>query len=112
MRRRCLFKSYAAGFMRERFMSLPYLLEALHNREDEKVLRFVRLHLGDGNEETGRREINKSWIEAMKVILSQQADAEIDSNLVSAVSESSDATKALLFFHLHFSLIRRSGEWI
>src|SRR5882757_6116817 len=47
-----------------RSMSVPYLKEAAAAGEMEKLIRFVRLHLGDGNEEVGRKEIDKSWIEA------------------------------------------------
>ena len=29
----------------------------------------MRLHLGDGNEEAGRREIDAAWVEALKPLL-------------------------------------------
>jgi hypothetical protein len=50
-------------------MSVPYLRDAAAAGDTEKLSRFVRLHLGDGNEEVGRREIDKSWIEAAKILL-------------------------------------------
>jgi hypothetical protein len=42
-------------------LSDAYLKEALANGEAEKLIRFVRLHLGDGDEAAGRREIDKAW---------------------------------------------------
>src|SRR5215472_8611940 len=50
-------------------MSVPYLREALQFGDSEKLIRFVRLHLGDGNEDVGRKEIDKSWMEALKILL-------------------------------------------
>ncbi len=41
-------------------MSLPYLKEAAAAGDTEKLIRFVRLHLGDDNEATGKKEIDKS----------------------------------------------------
>jgi hypothetical protein len=49
-------------------MSVPFLREAVEAGANDKLIRFVRLHLGDGNEEVGKREIDKSWIEAVKVL--------------------------------------------
>jgi hypothetical protein len=34
-------------------MSVPYLRDAVKDRDSEKLIRFVRLHLGDGNENVG-----------------------------------------------------------
>jgi hypothetical protein len=50
-------------------MSVPYLREAVKDGDSEKLIRFVRLHLGDGNEKVGRKEIDKSWTEALKILL-------------------------------------------
>ena len=33
----------------------------------DKLIQFARLHLGDGNEEVGGKQIHKSWVEAFKV---------------------------------------------
>jgi hypothetical protein len=44
-------------------MSVSYLREAVKDGDSEKLIRFVRLHLGDGNENVGRKEVEKSWIE-------------------------------------------------
>jgi hypothetical protein len=90
-------------------MSVPFLQEAVKAGEPDQLLRFVRLHLGDGNEETGRREIDKSWIEAVKILLKYQPANE---EFISQVMQQDDSTLALLYFHLHFHLIRKSGEWI
>jgi hypothetical protein len=90
-------------------MSVPYLRDAAAANETSKLIRFVRLHLGDGNEEVGRREIEKSWTEALKVLLRY---GPADSALIEETMKADDSTLALLFFHLHFHLIRKSGEWI
>ena len=50
-------------------MSLRYLKDAVATGDQEKLIRYVRLHLGDGNEEAGRREIDKAWIEALTPLL-------------------------------------------
>jgi hypothetical protein len=31
-------------------MSVPYLREAAHSGDSERLIRFVRIHLSDGNE--------------------------------------------------------------
>ena len=90
-------------------MSVPYLKEAVANGELEKVIRFVRLHLGDGNEEVGRKEIEKSWIEATKILLRYEP---VDRTFLDRVLEADDSTLALLYYRLHFHLIRKSGDWI
>ncbi|MGD0182337.1 MAG: hypothetical protein ABSC15_21190 [Terriglobales bacterium] len=56
-------------------MSVPYLREAVKDGDSEKLIRFVRLHLGDGNEKVGRKEIDKSWTEALKILLHDQEPA-------------------------------------
>lgn len=50
-------------------MSLQYLKDAAAAGDPEKLIRYVRLHFGDGNEEAGRREIDKAWVEALKPLL-------------------------------------------
>ncbi len=90
-------------------MSVPYLREAVASGDSEKLIRFVRLHLGDGNEEVGSKEINKSWIEALKILLRYENS---DLDFIQWVMEKDPSTLALLYFHLHFYLIRSSGEWI
>ena len=72
------------------------------------VLRALRQRSA-GNEETGRREIDKSWIEAVKILLKYQP---VNEEFISQVMQQDDSTLALLYFHLHFHLIRKSGEWI
>ena len=90
-------------------MSVPYLREAAANDELGKIVRFVRLHLGDGNEAVGREEIDRSWAEATKILLRYEPT---DRESIASVLEKDEATLALLFFHLHFYLIRKSGRWI
>lgn len=90
-------------------MSVSYLKEAAAAGETEKLLRFVRLHVGDGNEEVGKKELNKSWVEAIKILLREE---QADYDLIESVMAREEATLALLYFHLHFYLVRKSGEWI
>lgn len=93
----------------EKKMSVPYLREAVSNGELDKLIRFVRLHLGDGNENVGKKEIDKSWIEALKILL---RDQEPDRDFIEQIMDKDPSTLALLYFHLHFYFIRNSGEWI
>lgn len=91
-------------------MSLPYLKEAIENGDNEKLIRYVRLHFGDGNEKAGRKEIDKSWIEALKLLLdTPETDREF---IFQTLDEKDPATLAHLFFHLHFYFLKRSGDWI
>jgi hypothetical protein len=90
-------------------VSVPYLREAVKDGDSEKLIRFVRLHLGDGNESVGRKEIDKSWIEALKILLNDQNS---DRDFVEHTMRKDPPTLALLYFHLHFYFIRNSGEWI
>jgi hypothetical protein len=90
-------------------MSVRHLRAAAELGENSALIRFVRLHLGDGNEEVGRKEIDKSWMEALKILLLNQP---ADEAFIAEVMKMDDSTLALLYFHLHFHLIRKSGEWI
>ncbi|MBA3438760.1 MAG: hypothetical protein H0T92_02685 [Pyrinomonadaceae bacterium] len=91
-------------------MSLQYLKEAVAVGDTEKLIRYVRLHLGDGNEAAGRKEIDKAWVEALKLLLDvPETDREF---ILKTLAERDAATLAHLFFHLHFYLVQRSGEWI
>jgi len=90
-------------------MSVPYLKEAVQQNDNFKLIRFVRLHFGDGNDEIGRKEIDKSWVEALKVLLHYD---DVDQQYLDAVLRKDDATLAQLYFRLHFHFIRKSGEWI
>ncbi|MFN2454474.1 MAG: hypothetical protein ABR577_09660 [Pyrinomonadaceae bacterium] len=91
-------------------MSLEYLKEAVAANDTEKLIRYVRLHFGDGNEAMGRKEIDKAWIEALKPLLDVPAtDREF---IFQVLAEKDAATLAHLFFHLHFYFVQRSGEWI
>ncbi len=53
-------------------MSVAYLRGAVARGDLEKVIRFIRSHLGDGNEAVGKDEVDRSWIEAMKILLREE----------------------------------------
>lgn len=91
-------------------MSLKYLQEAVEAGDTEKLIRYVRLHLGDGDESAGRREIDKAWVEALKLLL-DVPDTNRES-ILKIVADTDAATLAHLYFHLHFYFVKRSGEWI
>jgi hypothetical protein len=91
-------------------MSLQYLKDAVANGDNETLIRYVRLHLGDGNEGAGRKEIDKAWVEALKPLLGLPP---VDREFIHETLRSKDpATLAHLFFDLHFYLVKHSGEWI
>lgn len=91
-------------------MSLTYLKEAVDAGDPEKLIRYVRVHLGDGNEEQGRKEIDKAWVEALKPLLDvPETDREF---ILKTIADKDAATLAHLYFHLHFYFVQRSGEWI
>ncbi len=91
-------------------MSLQYLKDAIKNNDTEKLIRYVRLHFGDGNEAEGRKEIDKAWIEALKPLLdTPPTDREF---ILKTIDDNDAATLAHLYFHLHFYFVKRSGEWI
>ena len=90
-------------------MSVPHLREAAAKDDVGQLVRFVRLHLGDGNEVVGKEEIDRSWAETIKILL---ADQPVDREFIARVLQQDEATLALLFYHLHFYFIRRSGRWI
>ncbi len=90
-------------------MSVAYLREAATAGDTEKLIRFVRLFVGDGNELIGKKELEKSWVEAIKILL---RDEPVDGDLLERVMAYDESTLALLYFRLHFFLVRKSGEWI
>jgi hypothetical protein len=91
-------------------MSVAYLKEALRTGDRQRLIRYVRLHLGDGDEAVGQKEIDKGWVEALKLLIDvPQTDREF---ILQTIATQSPATLAHLYFHLHFHLVRRSGEWI
>ena len=91
-------------------MSLAYLQAATDAGTSEALIRYVRLHFGDGNEQAGAREIDKAWCEALKVLL--EVPATDEEFIARTVAEQDPATLAHLFFRLHFYFAARSGEWI
>ncbi len=91
-------------------MSLKYLKEAIAANDTEKLIRYVRLHFGDGSEAAGRKEIDKAWVEALKLLLDlPPTDREF---ILQTLADRDAATLAHLFFHLHFYFVKRSGAWI
>ena len=91
-------------------MSLEYLNAAAAGGDTEALIRYVRLHVGDGDEAAGRREIDKAWVQALLPLLDLP---EVDREFVHDTLRTRDrATLAHLFFSLHFHLVRESGEWI
>lgn len=91
-------------------MSLDYLKAAVIAGDQEKLIRYVRLHLGDGDEAAGRREIDKAWVQALVPLLDMPP---VDRRFVLGTLADKDLpTLAHLFFSLHFHLVKLSGEWI
>lgn len=91
-------------------MSLKYLKQAVVDDDKEKLIRYVRLHFGDGNEAIGEKEIDKAWIEALKIMIEMpETDQEF---IFRTLNDQSAETLAHLFFHLHFYFAKHSGEWI
>lgn len=91
-------------------MSLAHLRAAVASGDDESLIRYVRLHVGDGDEAAGRREVDKAWVQALTVLLDM---GDVDRAFVLDTLRSRDrATLAHLFFSLHFYLVKESGEWI
>ena len=41
-------------------MSREHLKLAIESNDREKLIRYVRLHFGDGNEKVGEQEIDKA----------------------------------------------------
>ena len=92
------------------YVSLQYLKEAVAANDTEKLIRYVRLHFGDGNEAAGRKEIDKAWIEALKLLLDvPETDREF---IQDTLAHKDPATLAHLFFYLHFYFVKHSGDWI
>lgn len=91
-------------------MSLRYLQDAEAAGDRETLVRYVRLHFGDGDEEAGRREIDKAWAEALKPLLDLPPTDR--AFILETLRTRDAATLAHLFFHLHFYFVQRSGEWI
>lgn len=91
-------------------MSLAHLKAAAAAGDTEPLIRYVRLHVGDGDERAGTREIEKAWVQALLSLLDMP---ETDREFVLETLRTKDpATLAHLFFSLHFHLVQQSGEWI
>ena len=91
-------------------MSLQHLRQAAADGDRPTLFRYVSLHLGDGNEQQGRSEIEKAWVQALTPLLDlPPVDREF---VLDTLANGDPATLAHLFFSLHFHLVRQSGEWI
>ncbi len=91
-------------------LSREHLKTAIAENDKEALIRYVRLHFGDGSEQAGRQEIDKAWVEALKLLVDFPAtEREFISQ---ALEQQSEETLAHLFFHLHFYFVKKSGEWI
>ena len=89
-------------------MSLAYLKEAIEKGDSEKLIRYVRLHFGDGNEEKGKQEIDKAWVEALKPMLEiPETDREF---ILKTLDEKDVATLAHLFFSSAFLFCSAFGR--
>ena len=91
-------------------MSREHPKLAIESNDREKLIRYVRLHFGDGNEKVGEQEIDKAWIEALKRLVDfPPTEREF---IFQTLEEQSEATLAHLFFYLHFYFVKKSGDWI
>ena len=91
-------------------MSLQHLKDALARGDREMLIRYVRLHLGDGDEEVGRKEIDKGWIEALTPLLDVPPTDR--AFILETIRTRDPATLAHMYFQVHFYFVQRSGEWI
>lgn len=91
-------------------MSLDYLKQAVEKDDKEALIRYVRLHFGDGNDSQGATEIDKAWVEALKLMLEMPVTNR--EFIFETLEQQTPETLAHLFFHLHFYFVKRSGEWI
>jgi len=95
---------------RNHAVSLAFLKQAVADNDKEKLIRYVRLHFGDGNEKVGSTEIDKGWIEALKLMIEMpETNRQF---ILDTIETESDDTLAHLYFHLHFHFVKQSGEWI
>ncbi len=91
-------------------MSVDFLRDARAKGDDTAFLRYARLHLGDGDEDAGRAEIDKAYVLSIKALLDTPPTAY--ESIRKIISDSDTATLAHLFLYAHLELVRRSGEWI
>jgi len=91
-------------------MSVNFLRAARARGDDLALLRYSRLHLGDGDENAGRAEIDKAYVASIKALIDTPPTAY--EAVRRTVAESDTPTLAHLFLYAHLELIRRSGDWI
>ncbi len=91
-------------------MSLDYLKDAVARGDTDVLMRYVRLHVGDGDDQQGQKEIDKAWVQALKVLLDvPPTDRQF---IVDTLANKDEGTLAHLFFSLHFHLVKQSGDWV
>ncbi len=91
-------------------MAIDHLRAAVASGDDAALLRYARLHLGDGDENAGRAEIDKAYVVAIRSLIESPPT---DYPFVRETLASHDlATLAHLFLYLHLHLVKHSGSWI
>jgi hypothetical protein len=68
-------------------------------RQNDKLVRFVWLHLGDGKGQDGAREIDKSCAGAIKILMRYD---HVDEGASAHALAADESMLALLYFHLTF----------
>jgi hypothetical protein len=91
-------------------MSVNHLRAALASGDDATLLRYAKLHLGDGNEEAGRKQIDEAYIIAIKTLVDSPPTNY--AFVRKTTTESDTPTLAHLFLYTHLELLRRHGDWI
>jgi hypothetical protein len=91
-------------------MALDFIRKALASRDDAAILRYARLHLGDGDEVAGRADIDRAYVTAIKGLI--ESPATDYGTIRRFVAECDTATLAHLFLYAHLEVVRRSGTWI
>jgi hypothetical protein len=91
-------------------VSVYYLKEAFAEGDTAKLIRYVRLHFGDGDAAVGSKEIDKALVEALRLLIDVPTTNR--AFVLDTLATKDGATLAHLFFHLHFYFVQRSGEWI
>ncbi|MFN2461450.1 MAG: hypothetical protein ABR591_12295 [Candidatus Velthaea sp.] len=99
-----------AGGAQGQSMSIDHLRAARAAGDDDAFLRYARLHLGDGNEDAGRAQIDRAYVVAIKALL--ETPTTDYPRVRAIVAESDTGTLAQLFLYAHLELIRRCGDWI
>jgi hypothetical protein len=91
-------------------MSVDHLRNALKAGDDAAFFRYACLHLGDGDAEAGRAEIEKVYVLAVKALM--ESPPTDYATVRAFVADCDQATLAHLFLYTHLQLARNSGDWI